>query len=39
MKIWGLSLSLKDWVKRYALISVELEGVTWLRKGKGRLAA
>jgi hypothetical protein len=39
MKIWELSLSLRDWVKRYAFILVELEGVAWLRKGEGRLAA
>jgi hypothetical protein len=35
----GLSLNIRDWVKRYALILVELEGVALLRKGEGRLAA
>ncbi len=32
-------MSLRDYVKRYAFILVEFEGVTWLRKREGRLTA
>ncbi len=32
-------MNIRDWVKRYVFILVELEGVALLRKGEGRLVA